>query len=100
MPTLLFKLKNEIDTVDADATYDVGLPCRKVWSQRYTPRLSSGHSLTAPPGFLKPRQLLPHIPIGPHGIMVVRAWRGVYRQAYRSAPTPLLWLGHVHARIP
>jgi len=39
-------------------------------------------------------------------IMVVRAWRGVHRQAYdRSVPsaqplTPLLWLDHVHARKP
>jgi len=76
--------------------------------RRYTIRLSSGHSLTSPPGSSNPCQLLPDIPIGPHGIMVMRAWRGVHRQAYRSAlkrsapDSTMLWLDHAyaHARKP
>ena len=34
VPILLFKLQDEIGTGDADATHEVGLLYRKVWSQK------------------------------------------------------------------
>jgi len=55
-------------------------------SRRYPISLPLGHLPTSPSGFQNQCQLLPHIPIGSHGIMVVRARRGVHRQAYRPAP--------------
>ena len=40
VPTVLFKLKNEIGTGDADATHQVGLLYRKFWLQKLVCRLS------------------------------------------------------------
>ncbi|KAF9643837.1 hypothetical protein BDM02DRAFT_3272811 [Thelephora ganbajun] len=47
-----------------------------------------------------PCKLLPHIPTGSHGVVVVRPWRGVHRQAYRPAPDPVVVAGPRHTPKP
>ena len=49
VPTLLFELKNEIGSGDADATHQVGLLYRKFWSQKRVYRLSLFGALTHKP---------------------------------------------------
>ena len=87
VPTLFLELKNGIGAGDADATCEVGLLYRKFWSQKEVYRLSPfARALTQQPTRIpEAGQLLPHIPGDSHGIMVMRAWRGVHRKAYRPA---------------
>jgi len=49
VPTLLFELKNEIGAGDADATHQVGLLYRKLWSQKKVYHLSPFGALTHKP---------------------------------------------------
>jgi len=72
---LLFESKNNIGAGDAAAgTHQVGLLYRKYWIQKeVTPAVSrNGHPLTGSLGYYL-RKLLPHIPTGSNGIMVMGA---------------------------
>ena len=101
IPLLYFELKNEIGAGDADATHQVGLLYRKFWSLKKVPHLfpfvgicsmacQDGNRASCCPTFL---------------LTLMGSWLCVLGAVFTDRPivqplTPLLWLGHVHARKP
>ena len=102
VPTLLFKLKNEIGTGDADATHEVGLLYRKFWSRKTVYHLSlfGPFDLPAHQDSQRRASCCPTFLLALMG-----SWLCVLGAVFTDKPivqplTPLLWLGHAHARKP
>ena len=101
VPLILFELKNEIGAGEADATHKAGSLYRKFWSYKGVPHLfpfigvclpahQDGNRASCCPAFL---------------LVLMGPWLCVLGAVFTDKSiiqplTPLLWLGHMHARKP